>query len=339
MQFVRFSTRLAGRLSLAGAQLLIVAIFAWLVFRFYPGDRWTPVRLGNYFAPWLFMALLPALGITLLGRRRRWARLMALLLLVFMTRYWPLVLPRSPQAYAQAGADSLRVMTFNVNFSNRNAPGIAELIALEQPDIIAFQEMTEDLSAALWPKIEADYPYYLVDDSWDLQMAIASRYPLATLPKHPNAIRAQHGLVKTPAGEVALWNIHPNPAITGGWESQRRLLALVAEDIAGEDRPVIVLGDFNATDQSENYQLIANHLTDAQWAAGQGFSFTFPDLSRAITPEQPWYIRALLNMRPLVRIDHIFVSQHFTPRSTRVLPEAYGSDHRPVAAELNLSFH
>ena len=334
---IQHSTRFAGRLSLAGAQLLIVAVIAWLALRFYPGDRWTPARLGSYFAPWLFMALLPALGVVLIARRRWSARLITLLLLVFMTQYWPLIFPRSPQAFAQTDADSLRVMTFNVNFNNRDARGVAELIAAEQPDIIAFQEMSEELSAALRPKIEADYPYYLVDNSWGLQMAIAARYTLETLPRHPNAIRAQHGLVKTPAGDIVIWNVHPNPAVTGGWDSQRQLLALVAEDVAVEERPLIVLGDFNTTDQTENYQLIANHLTDAQWAAGQGFGFTFPDLSKAITPEQPWPICALLNTPPLVRIDHILVSRHFTPRAARVVPYSYSSDHLPVVAELHIA--
>ena len=50
-----------GRLSLAAVQILILGTFAWLGLRWYPGDRWLPIRLGNYFAPWLLLALFPAL--------------------------------------------------------------------------------------------------------------------------------------------------------------------------------------------------------------------------------------------------------------------------------------
>ena len=51
-------------------QLFVIAVLAWNVLRFYPGDRWLLVRLGNYFAPWLFMGLVPALVVAALGRRR-----------------------------------------------------------------------------------------------------------------------------------------------------------------------------------------------------------------------------------------------------------------------------
>ena len=64
-----------GRLSLAAVQILILGTFAWLGLRWYPGDRWLPIRLGNYFAPWLLLALFPALAMILLARRRRWAGL------------------------------------------------------------------------------------------------------------------------------------------------------------------------------------------------------------------------------------------------------------------------
>ena len=211
-----------------------------------------------------------------------------------------------------------------------------ELIQTETPDIVAYQEMSEELFIMLRPKLEVTYPYYLVDKSWGLYMVLMSRYPLTALSKPPDVIRAQHALVETPDGAVVIWNVHPNPAVSGGWESQRRLLASVAENIAQESRPVIVLGDFNTTDQTENYQLIADQLTDVQWAVGQGFGFTFPDFSQAITSDQPWHIRLLLGIGPVVKIDHIFASYHFVAQETHAVQRSYGSDHRPVVAELSL---
>jgi len=58
-------------------------------------------------------------------------------------------------------------MTFNVHFANRNATGIVRLIQAERPDIIAFQEMTGELQNLLAPKLAANYPYILTDNSWD----------------------------------------------------------------------------------------------------------------------------------------------------------------------------
>ena len=37
---------------------------------------------------------------------------------------------------------------------------------------------------------------------------------------------------------------------------------------------------------------------------------------------------------PVVGIDHIFVSAHFTAQEIHIIPESYGSDHRPVVATL-----
>jgi len=324
--YVTFATKFLGRLALAAVYLLAGAVMAWLVLRLSPGDRWTPVRLGNYFAPWLFMALLPGLLIALAGRRRRLVRVIVVLIVIFAGLYGPVLVPRQPQVYADPGPKRLRVMTYNVNFKNRNAQEIADMIRRESPDIIAFQEMTQELLELLRPQLEEIHPYYLVDNSWGLNMILVSRYPLTVLPKPAQAARAQHALVETPNGPVVIWNVHPNPAISNGWESQRALLALVADDVARERRPVMVLGDFNTTELTENYGLIANHLTDVHQEVGRGFGFTFPSSSRQV--------RDAVSLPRLVRIDHIFYSDHFYTLEARTLPESGGSDHLPVVAEL-----
>lgn len=333
----RFAAKFIGRLGLAAVHLLAAAVIAWYVLRLYPGDRWTPVRLGSYFAPWLFMALIPGLFIALVGRRRWLARVIIVLIAVFVGFYGPALIPRQPEVYADSNANQLRVMTFNVNFSNTNVQGIADLIHGESPDVIAFQELGDNLASGLRPKLTAEYPYYLVDRSWALPMALMSRYPLTAQPKPPGADRAQHATVKTTAGPVVIWNVHPNPALTGGWQSQRELLMLVAGEIAQEERPLIVLGDFNTTDQTANYRLMADRLTNVQRSVGQGFGFTYPDFKRALQTDQPWYTHLLVRLtRPVVGIDHIFISHHFIPQEVHVAPTSGGSDHRPVTATLQI---
>jgi endonuclease/exonuclease/phosphatase (EEP) superfamily protein YafD len=321
-------------LLLAGVHLLVLVVTAWLVLHFYPGDRWMPVRLASYFAPWLFMALVPALGVAWLNRARWLSGWIAVFIIIYTGFYWPALVPRQPAALANAGSQTLRVMTFNVNMNNRNVPELVHLIRAESPDLIAFQEMVGDLGSALLPELKEEYPYQLVDTSSSLPLVLVSRYPLFSLPKPAGADRVQHALVETPAVLISVWNVHPIPVITAGWETQRATLSRVAEAIAREERPVIVLGDFNTTEQTDNYRLIARLLTDAHWAVGQGFGFTFPDLKRAVSPDQPWLLRLLLQTGPVVKIDHIFVSNHFTPLELHVAPTSAGSDHRPVIATL-----
>jgi vancomycin resistance protein VanJ len=323
LSFVRF----LGRATVAASWVFALALAAWNLLRIYPGDRWLPVRLGNYFAPWLFMALVPALIIALLGRRPWLSRVVLLLTLVFAARYWPLLLPKPPVISAKTDASELRVMTFNVNYANRNAPDIADLIRTEAPDVIAVQELSEKLGTSLQAELASEYPYFLPGATMRWPGGLYSRYPLKPLSSPPTARRTQRASVETPDGTVVIWNIHPSTALSQhGWESQKDTLAAVAAGVEAETEPLIVLGDFNTTDQTENYRLIADQLTDVHWSVGQGFAFTFPDFRR--------YGSDSPILRPMVRIDHVFVSDHFTPQAIRVIPSGYGSDHLPVVATL-----
>jgi vancomycin resistance protein VanJ len=316
--------RLFGRLTIAAAWVFAMGLAAWNLARLYPGDRWLPVRLGNYFAPWLFMALAPALAVALMARRSWLIRLVLLLGLVFAVRYWPVLTPRLSLLRAEANTSELKVMTFNVSYVNRNAAAVASLIRAESPDIIAAQELTQDLAIQLQAELWSEYPYFQYDNSRGLT-GLISRYPLKAQ-STPSVLRRTHRAVaETPAGSVTVWDVHLFTALSQrGWESQKEMAIALAEQIEREEGPLIVLGDFNTTDQTENYRLIADRLTDIHWAIGRGFGFTFPDTQQ--------YVDGSPILRPIVRIDHILVSEHFSPRETHVASSGYGSDHRPVVA-------
>ncbi|MBN1219341.1 MAG: endonuclease/exonuclease/phosphatase family protein [Anaerolineae bacterium] len=326
------AARFAGRLSLAGTQILVIVLLAWLALWFFPGDRWLFIRLGSYFVPWLLMILFPALLVALMGRRYWLAGFTVLLILVLGVPYVPVFTPQLPLVWAQDKPGELRVMTFNVNYTNRNATDIADLIRAEKPDIIAFQEITGPLQASLLPELAPDYPYYLVND-WGLPLVLVSRYPLL---KHADLIEAPHAQLATaatPYGAVAIWNVHPCPAVRQtGWEAQRQALVAIAAAIEKETGPLIVLGDFNTTDRAENYYLMADRMTDVHHAVGRGFGFTYPEPD--VLARLPFYTKPLELISPVVRIDHVFVSKHFTSQETHVVPGGYGSDHRPVVATL-----
>lgn len=325
--------RFCGRLGLTIAQILAIALIAWHGLRLYPGDRWLPVRLGSYFAPWLFLALMPALIIALLSKRRRLAGLLFLLILSFGIHYWHLFTSTLSHASAETATTELRVMTFNVHYANRHSQDIAHLIRTEDPDIIALQEVTIELGQLLLPELASDYPYYLVDNNRGFPRALISRYPLTEDPTSPNIPQTQQATVDTPDGNVVVWNVHPPPAVgRRGWEAQQYILSGVAEAITGENEPLIVLGDFNTTAQAENFDLIATQLTDIHQIVGQGFGFTFPE--PAALASLPWYLKPVRLFAPVVRIDHIFINDRFTPLESYVVPAGYGSDHRPVVATL-----
>ena len=327
--------KLFGRATLAAVQLFVLGVLAWSTLRIFPGDRLLPVRLGSYFLPWIFIVLIPALSIALVSRKRWTVGFTLLALALVASRFSYLLVPQVPPASADFAGNQLRVMTFNVHYLNDNVDGITQLIQTEKPDVVALQELSEKLGRRLLHQLGNEYPYYSVGGHSTVTI---SRYPLARLDKPADTIRSERTMVNTSAGDIEVWNIHPPTAIhQQGWEAQNRMFSAIAAEIKNETGPVIVLGDFNSTDQAENYQLIASRLTNVHHAVGKGFGFTFPDPSIARTiGGVPRFGRIPVNVNPVVHIDHIFVSDHFTPVETHIIPSGYGSDHRPVVATLQI---
>jgi vancomycin resistance protein VanJ len=298
----------------------------WYALHWWTGDRFLPVRLVNYFMPWLLAGLIPGLAAAGLARRR-WLAL-ALIVPTAATglTFAPLFLP--PLTTALASGTSFKIMSYNVWYKNADISGLGQVIRQERPDILFLQELTPPIVNRLERELADLYPegkLYLAYEPRTYQ-GIISRYPLTPLNTAEDRAEAQKVRVQTPIGTIAVWNIHPRPPLP--WSRQYKHLAAVAKQIAAIDGPLIVAGDFNTTDQSETYRLVNRYLHNAHWQAGWGFGFTFP----AHAP----YLKGIPVIIPVIRIDHIFYSRHFFARHARTLSESGGSDHFPVVAELSL---
>lgn len=296
----------------------------WYALRWWPGDRFMPVRLVNYFMPWLLLGLLPGLGLAGLARRKWVALALALPSLIIGLTFAPLFLPRPAEVLA--ANTSFKVMSYNVWYHNREAAEAARLIRQEQPDILLLQELSPAMLQALITQLAemyADGQLYWAYEPEALQ-GIISRFPITPVELAYDKGRTQKVIAATPVGPVAVWNVHLNTPLP--WSRQYRQISGLVEDIAAADGPLIVGGDFNTTDQSEVYQLVGQYLHNAHWEAGWGFGFSFP-------ADKPRFERVPI-LTPVIRIDHIFYSSHFSAHSACTLEESGGSDHLPVTAEL-----
>jgi endonuclease/exonuclease/phosphatase (EEP) superfamily protein YafD len=245
---------------------------------------------------------------------------------VIALTFAPLFLPR-PDTVLAANA-SFKVMSYNVLYRNRNMAEMTQLIRQEQPDFLLLQEVTPAIAKALRPRLVDLYPEDKLHFAYEpnVGQAIISRYPFSSQELAYDKGRTQKVKVVTPVGPIEVWNVHPNAPLP--WARQYRQIAGLAEDIAAVNGPLIVGGDFNTTDQSETYRLVSQYLRNAHWEAGWGFGFSFPADSLRF--------RDVPILTSVIRIDHIFYSQHFLARSARTLAESGGSDHLPVVAELSL---
>ena len=106
----------------------------------------------------------------------------------------------------------------------------------------------------------------------------------------------------------------------------------LVQRVEREILPVIVAGDFNMTDETQDYYRVQKVMQDSFRKSGWGFGFTWP---------HGWELKLLvkrLNWRlnyPVCRIDYIWYSKHWGAKSSSVL-SATESDHLPIAAELIL---
>jgi vancomycin resistance protein VanJ len=304
-----------------------LGLLASYLLRWWPGDRLFPVRLINYAMPWLLFALAPGLIVALLARRQWLAVSFALPTLLIMLNYAPLFLPRP--TLALAGNEPFKVMSYNVWSRYRDLTPLVEVIKKEQPDILLLQEVRryqapqiEEALADLYPEARLHFVYDV-----ELEQAVASRYPLTVLGVYPRKGKALEVLAETPSGPITVWNVHPSSR-RGWYRRYNQIANLMAENIANAQGPIILGGDFNTTDQTQTYRLVDQYLNNAHWQAGWGFGFTFPAPTREF--------RRDISLPALVRIDHIFYSDHFFAHQASTLSDSGGSDHLPVVATLSI---
>jgi endonuclease/exonuclease/phosphatase (EEP) superfamily protein YafD len=221
-------------------------------------------------------------------------------------------------------------MTFNVHQRNTNAENMLWIILEEDADIVALQELVPSVSESLIQVLEERYPYHTLRLDQPVRgQGLLSRYPLQQVSEGQD-YRYQWAVVETPNGRVTLLNIHTPSLFPFGWredwERQQSFMQSLVAQASNIEGPLLLVGDFNTTPQSENYALIGRHLRDAFLESGWGFGFSYPATKK-------FGIRL---PSPLVRIDYIFHNDHFASNNTRVLKDGGGSDHRPVVSTLSL---
>ncbi len=330
--------RLAHLIFNTGAAIFIVSGFAWYLGRSFVSDNFLPLRTANAIAPFFLIAAVPLFLLALLLRRWLPAGGLAVLAVLVLAHYWPVLGPARPVAVLPTDGLHLRVMSYNVWAQNDDYLEIATLTGLQAPDLLVVQEAVHppDLQRAL----QAQYPYFLHDNyARGGSQLIFSRYPLVEEAKPENVgWMVQRAKMITPQGEIAVWNVHPTSALVRWWPTQNRVMRTIAEAIAQETRPVILMGDLNQTDQHENYRLLTDVLIDLHWVVGRGFGFTYPNfearLRRIPEFEKMDLLGALLG--PVVRIDHILISSQFIPIEERVVRNGVNSDHYPVIGDIYL---
>lgn len=331
-------------------------------------ESWTWVPyLGLFMGPVLLVCILWLLVLLVLGR---WWCVLVMLFTMFLSgkdivNYCPVSF-RSNDAVG----DTLRILTFNTRAMGdqqlRDAKTklpVVEFVRQSGADVVCLQEYAFSFSkeghteAQLRKYMSDIYPYYCFTPNSGrkaLGIAMYSKFPIkntVVLPNpHKNRSFALMADLDVRGRDVKVVTMHlcSNQIQPKDRELYDRMLTNFNSDslqVLGEgistymghaykkraaevheiqdvlsdkpaDTPLIICGDMNDTPASYAYRVLRGSLNDAWCDSGMGPGFTF------------------FHHNLLVRIDHIFYSDHFTVQDVDIHSEIKDSDHYPVSATL-----
>ncbi len=240
----------------------------------------------------------------------------------------------------------LRVMTYNIHYGDPDLAPIADVICAAEADVVSLQEVDVHWSERSGFADEAAYvaatcgmevrfgPIYTLPPLEEgapprqFGVAVLSRLPIRASVNHeltrlstqtegdpqplPGFLQVT---VDLDGAEVDVFSTHldfrPDPSV------RRTQVAEMLAILGDTARPVVLMGDMNATPDHEELAPLFGRLRDA-WPAGGDPGFTFPSDA------------------PVRRIDFVFLGGPLAVVSARVL-DTTASDHRPMVADLLLS--
>ena len=332
-----------GLLALAHTAVLL----GWVAIHALLGDsRWWSFLL-NTFVLYLFVPLAVTIPLALLLRRPLLRACALFGVVLFLVTYGGLFVPPALRAAPPADAPRLTAMTFNVHVTNSNPDGVVAAIRRAGADVVGLQEVNPAVARALRRDLAARYPYQVLGAasvSRSSTLAVLSRYPLQatgiTLPGRwndaPLVVRLRFA-----GTTVTVLDAHPvstllrRAQIRAETQERAYTARVIAAFVRAQRGPVLVLADFNATDQSTPYRIVTQVLGDAWREGGVGFGHTFPgdhSFDRSRPRVRNWFIP-----RWLVRIDYVFHSRQWRTVEAHIGPWDGTSDHRPVCATLALT--
>ncbi|CAM3867775.1 endonuclease/exonuclease/phosphatase family protein [Tsukamurella ocularis] len=311
---MRFFFRTAA--SIVGTAALLGAILA-LVLHFWPGtDRVTVAAAAV--SPVLWAACIALAGVCLLYVRA----LLRLVLTVAVAAAGIWVQAPLWRGEPAPTGPSLTVLSANIQVGAGDADALAKLVRDNRVDVLAVLEVTAEAAQRIAASsIATDLPHALVRPAALADgTALYSRHPLKSTGTVPGFVmNALTAVATVPGrGDVQLFALHPMPPLDAStWDSELRRIGTLLQGVP-EGRPVIALGDYNATyDHVRFRSLLTGGYRDAGQVAGAGWLPTYP--TDKLYP-------------PVVGIDHVLlrglgaasVSGHEIP----------GADHRAVLARL-----
>ncbi|MFF9058970.1 endonuclease/exonuclease/phosphatase family protein [Streptomyces sp. NPDC014882] len=302
------------------AGLLLAGVSAVVACRAADTDLRTPVPQLLAFLPWLLVPTGAALLLSLLARWWTglvWGVVVLGMLAWFIEPYGNGDEPAGP-AVAR-----LRVLTSNVEFGGAT-DALVGAVRREEPDVVFVAECEYGCQATVRRELGTAYPYRrAVEGGTSVGSVVLSRFPLTPAPAVPGRMGMPGAVADVDGRPVRLQLAHPEPPLPRQVAVWKRELGRLRDfaDAHRDDGPLILAGDFNATqDHAAFRRIIDTGLRDAARLAGSPREPTWPSRTTPVLGAQ---------------IDHVLVSGEFSATRARFL-DLPGTDHRSLLVDVTL---
>jgi len=228
-----------------------------------------------------------------------------------------------PARTGAGGPDELRIFHANVLSSNKQHQRLIDLVTAEDPDMVFLQEITDDWLIGLRPMLR-DYPFvYTASRLGNFGIAVYSRVPFSSVSHVESPPLEYPTIIATVSiGNRDLTLISSHPTIPLGktsYSARNQQLDSLGDLLQATERPVVLLGDFNATLWDPHLKKLAHSAGLAN--ARKGFG---------VLPTWPTYLPVAM-----IPIDHVLVSEGISVTSLKT-GKSIGSDHLPLIATVSL---
>ncbi len=317
----------AGRLLSVLCWCCVVTLYAGVILRLFWHDGMMLLVWFNSFTPYVYLPAYAALGVGLL--QRKWLLSLCCLpvigchLLWLMPDYLPLEAPATVEP-GESRQQKVRVFYQNVWMWSKGVDETLREIEENQPDIVILVEYTRQWhrQTAGSPTLRA-FPYGTTsEDRYTGQTVLFSKLPLKTYQiRWPARRPIVDALIDVDGQAFRLLAVHSPRPLHRHRHHHEAFWQRISTFLEEDDKPTIIVGDFNLTQHSRWYQrLTSGPLRDAFRACGLGHLTTWPN-------GKSWL--------PEIRIDHVLLSPELQCLGVRT-GEGRTSDHRPIIVDLQL---
>lgn len=250
------------------------------------------------------------------------------------------IFPQKPLFAAEKPSTTIEMMTFNTGLGITPADQISTALMSQSAAIVGIQEATTEQIEHFDLQLRDQYAYQLFDPSGS-GIGLLSAHPIIESQwlQPPTKGRPMlHATLDVSGQPMHVFVAHiswptimraSNYGIPSGlheyWQAQE--IYFLQQQAESVNAPVIIMGDFNMSDQSHSYKELTAEFGDAFRDGGWGLGFTFPNYRT---------IWGHTIETPVLRIDYIFYDEVLQIEQAQVGCFESASDHCALISHFEL---